>query len=317
MAWFDPRALGRAARARTGKRFAFGASVTIVVGLSALVTGGFAQSPDGSPGVVAQAKKRGFVPACTQRSGHEQSKGDLNLRLGKSCAAGQKPLKLALWPVKRRRGPAGSQGPQGPAGAQGVQGAQGPQGPAGAPAATPEYGVATVFVDRGNGPSRFATYSVPLGSPTGSTTGGQFRFTCADDQAPCKVSLGAAVISSEADTVAFYPRVVIHREDAGSAPPAPQTFCEYADGANNNLGVERVARVPTLQAAIVAMRIPRSMGIGGSLDCGAGQTRPPSGSVTEIWVPAGSNAQDAFYDVWVTLGFGGLTTEPEEPNDRR
>ena len=29
-------------------------------------------------------------------------------------------LKLGLWPVQRRRGPAGKQGPQGPAGPQGA-----------------------------------------------------------------------------------------------------------------------------------------------------------------------------------------------------
>ena len=179
--------------------------------------------------------------------------------------------------------------------------------------------MATVFVKRGSGPgapSRFATFSAELGSPAGTTTGGQFRFTCTADQEPCKVSLGAAVISSQTGTAAFYPRLVIHREDAGVAPPAPQHFCEYADGANNNLGVDQVQRVPTLQDAVVAMRTPRPMGIGGSLDCGAGQIRPPSGTVTEIWVPAGSNGQDAFYDVWATLAFGGLATEPEDTGKR-
>ena len=50
-----------------------------------------------------------------------------------------------------------------------------------------------VYVDRGNGPSRFAAYSASLGSPAGTTTGGHFRFTCTPSQAPCKVSLGAAV----------------------------------------------------------------------------------------------------------------------------
>ena len=67
-----------------------------------------------------------------------------------------------------------------------------------------------------------------------------------------------------------------------------------------------------MTAAVVAMRIARPMGIGGSLDCGAGQVRPPTGTVTSISVPAGSNGQDAFYDVWTTLGFGGLATEPED-----
>jgi hypothetical protein len=43
------------------------------------------------------------------------------------------------------------------------------------------------------------------------------------------------------------------------------------------------------------------MGIGSSLDCGAGQ--PFSGTVKEIWVPAASASDSAFYDVWVTLTF--------------
>ena len=245
MAWFDPRAYGRAPSSRTGTVLVLGASTAILVGLSVLVTGVFAQSSDESRGVVAQAKKRGFVPVCVQRQKVKHSQGDLNV-LRRECAKGQKRLRLALWPVKRRRGPAGKQGAQGPAGPQGAQGAQGPagsQGPPGAAAPTPEFGVATVFVDRGDGPSRFAAYSASLGSPVGTTTGGQFRFTCTATQAPCKVSLGAAVISSQTGTAAFYPRLVIHKENAGDAPPAPQTFCEYADGANNNLGVDQVPRV--------------------------------------------------------------------------
>ena len=113
--------------------------------------------------------------------------------------------------------------------------------------------------------------------------------------------------------MAFYPRLVIHKEDAIDPAPAPQTFCEYADGANNNLGVDQVKRVPTAPAAVVAMRTARPMGIGGSLDCGAGQTAPPAGIVTEIWVPASRNGTtNAFYDVWATLAFGGLATEPED-----
>ena len=36
---------------------------------------------------------------------------------------------------------------------------------------TPEYAIVTVFVDRGNGPSRWAFYSAPLGSPAGTDHG--------------------------------------------------------------------------------------------------------------------------------------------------
>ena len=276
MAWFDPRAYGRAPSSRRGKLLVLGTSTAILVGLSVLVTGGFAQSSDDSTRAVAAAKKRGFVPVCVQRQDVKHSQGDLNV-LRRECAKGQKPLKLALWPVKRKAGKQGAQGPAGPQGAQGVQGVQGPQGAAGAAAAAPEFGVGTVFVERGNnGPSRFAAFSVPLGSPTGSTTGGEFRFSCSAAQAPCKISLGAAVISSQTGTAAFYPRLVIHKEDTRGAP---MTFCEYADGATNNLGIDQVQRVPTLGAAVAAMQTQRNLGIGGTLDCGAtGQTNPGRGS---------------------------------------
>ena len=60
-----------------------------------------------------------------------------------------------------------------------------------------EYAIVTVFVDRGSGPSRWAFYSAPLGSPAGTTTGGVFRFSCSADQAPCKISYGAAVVSNQ------------------------------------------------------------------------------------------------------------------------
>ncbi len=92
------------------------------------------------------------------------------------------------------------------------------------------------------------------------------------------------------------------------------TFCEYADGANNNLGVDQVPRVPTWRPPSSRCERRSAMGIGGSLDCGAGQTGSASGIVTEIWVPAAvERTSDAFYDVWATLAFGGLATEPEEP----
>ena len=167
-----------------------------------------------------------------------------------------------------------------------------------------EYAIVTVFVDRGGagGPSRFAFYSAPLGSPAGTTTGGVFRFSCSAAQAPCKISYGAAVISHQSTANAvIHPRLYIHK-DLG----APIVFCEYADGANNNAGLAQIPRVPTLADAVVAMQTPLNMGIGGSLDCGSGQPFPPDGVVTEIWVPQG------FYDVWATFGFG-LTLELPPP----
>jgi hypothetical protein len=165
-----------------------------------------------------------------------------------------------------------------------------------------EYAIVTVFVDRGGvgGPSRFAFYSAPLGSPAGTTTGGVFRFSCSAEQQPCKISYGAAVVSHQSTANAvIHPRLDIHK-DLG----APIVFCEYADGANNNAGLAQIQRVPTLADAVIAMQTPLLMGIGGSLDCGTAQVYTPE--VTEIWVPQG------FYDVWTTFTFG-LTLELPPP----
>jgi hypothetical protein len=161
--------------------------------------------------------------------------------------------------------------------------------------------VVTVFVARGaNPPSRFALYSAPLGSPAGTTTGGDFRFTCTPAQAPCKISFGAAVISNQSGNAAVHPRLLIHKQ--ADLVNAPITFCEYADGANNNAGLAVIPRVPTLADAVTAMQTPLSMGIGSSLDCGGGQPFTPE--VTEIWVPAASAVDSAFYDVAATFAFG-------------
>jgi hypothetical protein len=163
----------------------------------------------------------------------------------------------------------------------------------------------TVSVDRGAplGPSRFALYSVALGSPAGATTGGTFRFSCSATQAPCKISYGAAVISDQSsDNAVVHPRLLIYKDQA-----APIGFCEYADGANNNAGLAQIPRVPTLADAVTAMQTPLNMGIGGSLDCGSTQTNPPDGVVTDIEVPQG------FYDVAATFAFGLTLSLPSGP----
>ncbi len=128
-------------------------------------------------------------------------------------------------------------------GLPGPPGPKGDKGDKGDPAPTPDYAVASVFVDRGDGPSRFATYSAPLGSPAGTTTGGDFRFTCAADQDPCKISFGAAVISNQSGDAVVYPRLLIHKE-SGAIADAPIEFCEYVDGANNQLGLDSVTARP-------------------------------------------------------------------------
>ena len=158
-----------------------------------------------------------------------------------------------------------------------------------------EYAIVTVFVDRGNGPSRWAFYSAPLGSPAGTTTGGVFRFSCSAAQAPCKISYGAAVVSNQSTANCGDPPEAVDQQEYWVQPIV---FCENADGANNNAGLAQIPRVPTLADAVIAMQTPLIMGIGGSLDCGSGQPFPPNGEATEIWVPEG------FYDVWATFAFG-------------
>lgn len=160
-------------------------------------------------------------------------------------------------------------------------GGNGPAGPQGA-AWTPTYGIAQVLVDRGHGASAWATYSTSLGSPVGDTTGGAFRFTCNDAQAPCKVSVQA--YTTDSGSVALYPRVLIHTQSLNGGP---ESYCEYGDGTDNNGGTATLTNTATAV----------TLGIGGSLDCNAGQTRPDTGVVSDIWVPAG------YYDVFSTFTF--------------
>jgi Collagen triple helix repeat (20 copies) len=241
---------------------------------------------------------------CVELRGDAETRRDVKYRTG-SCKAGEQRVKLprGLKGARGAPGPAGPQGPAGVAGAPGPAGKQGPagpQGPPGTPAPSPEYAVVTVFVDRGSGPTPWARYSVALGSPAGTTTGGDFRFTCTPAQALCKISFGAAVISDQAGNALIHPRLLIYRQ--ADLVDDPIKFCEYADGANNNAGLDPIPRVPTLAAAVTAMQTPLSMGIGGSLDCGSGQPYTPE--VTEIWVTAASASDSAFYDVAATFAFG-------------
>jgi Collagen triple helix repeat (20 copies) len=271
------------------------------------------------PSAFAGSQRTQAPVLCVEMQGNKDTLYDVKLRFGGKCARGERLVALprGLRGPRGPRGPAGAAGPQGPAGPQGAAGptgpagvkgdpgpagATGPTGPPGQNAAAAEYGVVGVFVARGgNNPSRFATYSATLGSPAGTTTGGDFRFTCTPGQAPCKISWGAAVISSQSGNAAVHPRLLIHKQaDLANSPPV--TFCEYADGANNNAGLAVVPRVSSFQDAVNAMQAPLSMGIGGSLDCGS--TQPFTPEVTEIWVPAASAVDSAFYDVAATFTFG-------------
>jgi hypothetical protein len=142
------------------------------------------------------------------------------------------------------------------------------------------YGVAQVKVQRGTGAATpWAVYSTTIGSPVGDTTGGTFRFTCNEAQAPCKVSV-AGYATEDGATV--YPRVSIQTQSLNGGP---QTYCEYSDGPMSGA-------LSTDAAAATALPIH----IGGSDDCGL---NGPAGAVNEITVPAG------YYDVTSTFQFVG------------
>lgn len=191
------------------------------------------------------------------------------------------------------QGPAGNAGPQGPAGAEGPAGPAGPQGPAGVDAPPAEYGVAAVYVQRGNAsPSIWATYSTRLGSPVGDTTGGTLRFTCSAANAPCRVSLGAAILSNGLGAGGIYPRVMIQRQDLSAGF---QKYCEYGDGSFSPATPNGQAPLTVQAMSGTPTYTPVGIHIGGSADCGG--PVPTAGFIPEITVPAG------YYDVISTFQF--------------
>lgn len=142
-----------------------------------LIAGGvaFAQSTSDSPG---------FISVCDQRSGPSESLGDLNVLLKTACGQGQKPFKLATFPVAATPGPAGpkgdtgARGPQGPKGDEGPRGAhgvkgddgergpRGPEGPQGAKGNRGEQGEQGPKGDKGaKGDSGVSDYSVHVNDP--------------------------------------------------------------------------------------------------------------------------------------------------------
>ena len=146
------------------------------------------------------------------------------------------------------------------------------------------YGVGSVWVKRGtSNPTSWAefTTTVGAGNNMGDSTGGTFRFTCSDAQAPCQVSAKAFTDNPD---VFVYPRLDIMRQDLNGGA---ETYCEYADGTDNDGGAMTVGHTQTAL----------TLGVGGSLDCGTSQTLPASGVVDEIDVPAGH------YDVATTFYF--------------
>ena len=277
----------------TKRLLAVAALVLLATGALAGVTG--ASSHGSKSSAVSQGKlgvRNGVIYGCVETHGSKQTLGDLKLA---NCHKG---FKAIAWNIRGPKGPKGASGvgtpgPQGPQGPQsGPQGSQGPAGPKGdkgdkGKATRPRRLSTPGERVRGSRqrPSRFATYSAPLGSPAGTTTGGDFRFTCTPAQAPCKISFGAAVISNQTGNAAVYPRLLIHKQ--ADLANAPITFCEYADGANNNAGLA----ADTARADVGGRR---------DRDANASQHgdrrvarlwhhgQPYTPAVTEIWVPAAS-----------------------------
>lgn len=280
-------------RSSSPRVFVAAASLSALLGVTLLATGGDARTTSAK----TSAKGPAFVPVCVQRTGGHESRGDLNILLHNACAKHQKPLKLALFPVTGTPGPTGPQGAPGPAGPLGPSGPSGPPVPSVGVSTAGEYAVANVFVSRGGAaPSIWSTYSAAMGSPVGTTTGGEFRFTCSPAQAPCKVSIAAAVLSDTTGAALVYARVMIYKETVDG----PEGFCEYADGSTNSSTPATISRVP-MSTSVRSINQPLDMGVGGSLDCGAGQTSS-NGVVKDIWVPSGPNG-NAYYDVFTTFAF--------------
>jgi hypothetical protein len=195
------------------------------------------------------------------------------------------------------KGDTGSQGPQGVPGqtvlGDGVPGPQGDPGPQGAAAPTLDYGVANVLVSRGGATATiWAQYATPLGSPVGNNTAsGVFRFTCSPGNAPCAVSVSAAVLGSADHTI--YPRLLIYKEGDGNGGGDPQVVtCEYADGSTGAVPMTIAHQASSSTPAYTA--IPTN--IGGSADCG-NVPAGPAGNVATIIVPNG------YYDVHSTFTF--------------
>lgn len=175
-----------------------------------------------------------------------------------------------------------------------------PQGPSGPPGAAgnggdpPEYGVVAVSVKRGaSAASIWARYSTRLGSPVGDTTGGAFRFTCTTAHAPCKVSIGAAVLSHIPGTAGVYPRVLMQIQSYTTG--GPQTYCEYADGSFHPTTPDGVTALTTQTPTSTPVYTPVPIHIGGSADCKGPDPTP--GLISEITVGPG------YYDVFSTFTF--------------
>ena len=96
--------------------------------------------------------------------------------------------------------------------------------------------------------------------------------------APCTVAVKAAVLSDSAGTAAFYPRVLIYRQDYNAG--GPEVYCEYGDGSTGS------APSPSLSSRSLEHADLHSgaVNIGGTADC-VRHGRATAGDVDQITVP--------------------------------
>jgi hypothetical protein len=98
-------------------------------------------------------------------------------------------------------------------------------------------------------------------------------------------------------------RTRLGADHSGGDGHQPDTFCEYAQDADNSHTPATVPLVP-MSTTAASITTPLPMGIGGSLDCGAGQPYTPS--VNDIWVPGGTTpTSPSYYNVETTFQFVG------------
>ncbi len=269
------------------------------------------------PSAIAGSQRTQASVLCVELKGNAETRRDVKLRNGSSCAAGEQKILLprgvkgARGPVgptgaRGPAGPQGSAGPAGPAGAAGQAGPAGQVGPAGPPGqdAAEEYGVAAVLIARGEGadPALWGLFSTELGSPVGDWTGGTFRFTCTVAHVACTVTIRAWVISDTSTAQAlFHPRILLTRGGDEVTGTQPEEYCEFGDGP-----FQPIPREPFPGDDPLVDRPDRLVDIGGTADCNGPD--PAAGEVTQIVVPTG------FYNVFPTFGFAATEVElPPNP----
>jgi hypothetical protein len=255
----DTQVIPKAQATPAGRRFRWtrGRIITAVVaGTAAVVVAGSVAFAASRPPVGRD--DGGTYHFCAAKGGVVSVNGTLN---DSKCPTGS--YAFAITPGQP--GPMGPQGPAGPAGNDGKN------------AQALPYGIAQILVARGSGSATvWDQPNTTLGSPVGDTASGAFRFTCSTANAPCKLSVKAYATASG---YSVYPRVDISKDDLGTGNAVGN--CEYGDGIDNNGGTQALTSSPS----------DVTLGIGGTLDCGASQTYPTNGVATEIDVPAG------YYDV--------------------